>query len=102
MVTSSKMLKTHFICFFLQVYLTLGSKWAVGALSFAVFGIVVTTAVLIVFVRHNDTPVVRYDHLKHYFFLVGGRVSPGPPNFWNNKNKCVFNKRTIKVCVSWS
>ena len=35
-----------------------------GALSFAVFGIVVTTAVLLVFVRYNDTPVVRYDH--HY------------------------------------
>ena len=30
----------------------------------------------------------------------GTKRAPGPPNFWNNKNKCVFNKRTIKVCVS--
>ena len=26
----------------------------------------------------------------------------GPPNFWNNENKSIFNKRTIKVCVSGS
>ena len=25
-----------------------------------------------------------------------------PPKFWNNKNKCVFSKRTVKVCVSCS
>ena len=34
-----------------------------------------------------------------------GRTAPSP-NFWNNKNKCVCNKRTINVCavvltVSW-
>ena len=29
--------------------------------------------------------------------------APAPPNFQNHtKNKCVFNKRTIKVCVSCS
>ena len=26
--------------------------------------------------------------------------SPGPPNFRSHNLKCVFNKRTIKVCVS--
>ena len=25
-----------------------------------------------------------------------------PPNIWNNENKFVFNKRTIKVCISCS
>ena len=25
--------------------------------------------------------------------MTGG--GPGPHNFWNNKNKCVFNKHTI-------
>ena len=25
-----------------------------------------------------------------------------PSTFWNNKNYCVFNKRTVKVCVSCS
>ena len=27
---------------------------------------------------------------------------PAFPSFWNSKKKCVFNKRTIKVCVSCS
>ena len=26
---------------------------------------------------------------------------PAIPNFWNNKKKCVFNNRTIKVYVSF-
>ena len=30
------------------------------------------------------------------------RWGPSPPNIWNHKNKCVFNKRTVKVCVSCS
>ena len=35
---------------------------------------------------------------------IGGseRESPRTPNVRSNKNKCVFNKRTIKVCVSCS
>ena len=32
----------------------------------------------------------------------GGPGGQCPPNFWSNKSKCVFNKRTIKVCVSCS
>ena len=33
----------------------------------------------------------------------GSRLHPPPlPNIWNNENKCVFYKRTIKVCVDWS
>ena len=30
------------------------------------------------------------------------RRGPGLPNFWNNEKKCVYNKRTIKVCVECS
>ena len=29
-------------------------------------------------------------------------IPRGHPNIWNNKNKCVFDKRTIKVCVNCS
>ena len=37
----------------------------------------------------------------------GGRkgVAKGgldPPNFWNNKNKCIFNKHPLNVCVKCS
>ena len=34
--------------------------------------------------------------------IFGAKGGLGPPNFWNNKKKCVFNKSTIKVCVSYS
>ena len=30
------------------------------------------------------------------------KKGPGPPNFQSNENDCVFNKRTVKVCVSCS
>ena len=32
----------------------------------------------------------------------GAKGGPGPSNIWNKKKKCVFNKHTIKVCISWS
>ena len=32
----------------------------------------------------------------------GGPGPPSPPDFWKNKNDCVFNKHTIKVCVNYS
>ena len=28
--------------------------------------------------------------------------SPGPSNILNNENKCVFYKRTFKVCINFS
>ena len=50
-------------------------------------------------------------HLKTVFIrqcrgIVKGGGQGGaiwaPPNFWNKQKKCVFRKRTIKVCVSCS
>ena len=34
--------------------------------------------------------------------IFGAKGGLGPPNYLNNKKKCVFNKSTIKVCVSYS
>ena len=34
-----------------------------------------------------------------FHFFQGG---PRSSNFWNDENKCILNKRTIKVCVSCS
>ena len=31
----------------------------------------------------------------------GDQGGPGPSNFQSNKNKCVFNKRTLKAAVFW-
>ena len=38
------------------------------------------------------------------FGSQGGQrgVGVGSSNFWNNENKCFFNKHTIKICVSCS
>ena len=55
-----------------EEYLTLGSNWAILAISFAVFGIAVTSAVLVVFIRHNDTPVVRASGRELCYVLLVG------------------------------
>ena len=45
----------------------------------------------------------QVDLLQH-LELIGEREEvvnhQSPPNFWSNKNKCAFNKRTLKVCIS--
>ena len=43
-----------------------------------------------------------FDHFKAGGSQRRGKGGPGPSNFRYNENKCVFNKRTIKVCVSGS
>ena len=45
--------------------------------------------------------------VKQVYFIARGSLrgsqgGPGPSNFWKNEKKCVFNKRTSKVCVSCS
>ena len=46
----------------------------------------------------TQTVTYHADQVRPYF-IQGGL---GPSHFRSNKNKCVFNKRTIKVCVSCS
>lgn len=45
---------------------------ALGAMSFAGSGILLTIAVLIVFMIHNDTPVVRASGRELSYVLLGG------------------------------
>ena len=53
----------------------------------------------------SDEDVCKVNVLKVITkFISKGEGSQGYPasNFRNNKNKCVFNKRTLKVCSSCS
>ena len=53
-------------------YLHATSKWAIGAIAFAVCGILTNVGVLIVYVRYNDTPVVRASGRElSYVILLG-------------------------------
>ena len=63
----------HMECIALpEIYLTLKSPLAIGAITFALVGIVITITVLIVYIRHNDTPVVRASGRElSYVLLVG-------------------------------
>ena len=55
-----------------EVYLTLHSPLAIGAVAFAVVGIIVTVTVLAVYIRHNDTPIIRASGRElSYVLLVG-------------------------------
>ncbi len=55
-----------------EVYLTPESPLAIGAMTFALVGIVLTLTVLGVYIRHNDTPVVRASGRElSYVLLVG-------------------------------
>ena len=53
-------------------YLRPTSKWAIGAIAFAVCGILTNVGVLLVYAMHNDTPVVRASGRElSYVILIG-------------------------------
>ena len=58
-----------------EEYMTLGSWWAIGSQSFASIGIILTVAVIIVFVKYNDTPVVRASGRELSYVLLVGLLS---------------------------
>ena len=47
---------------------------------------------------------IKYEHRQgHIQVSMGGGKGPrSPSNSQMNNNKCVFNKRTLKVCVNCS
>ena len=51
------------------------SKWAIGAIAFAVCGILTNVGVLLVYVRYNDTPVVRASGRELSYVILLGRTS---------------------------
>ncbi|XP_065367010.1 metabotropic glutamate receptor 2-like [Calliphora vicina] len=55
-----------------EVYLRPESAWAIGAMSFSATGILVTLFIVGVFVRHNDTPIVRASGRELSYILLAG------------------------------
>ncbi|XP_054089112.1 uncharacterized protein LOC105213483 isoform X1 [Zeugodacus cucurbitae] len=55
-----------------EVYLRPESAWAIGAMAFSATGILVTLFVVGVFVRHNDTPIVRASGRELSYILLAG------------------------------
>ena len=55
-----------------EEYMTLTSYWAMGSQSFALLGIILTVAVIIVFLKYNDTPVVRASGRELSYVLLFG------------------------------
>ncbi|XP_036333118.1 metabotropic glutamate receptor 4 [Rhagoletis pomonella] len=55
-----------------EVYLRHESAWAIGAMAFSATGILVTLFVVGVFVRHNDTPIVRASGRELSYILLAG------------------------------
>lgn len=63
----------HLTCVELpEEYLRLDSYWAIGAMTFALIGIILTTGILVVFIRNNDTPVVRASGRELSYVLLAG------------------------------
>ena len=54
-------------------------------------------------IRVKISLMCQQTNVSVYVLLIrGGPGGPGPtPNFQKDKNWFVFNKRTIKVCISW-
>ena len=48
------------------------STWSIGALSFSGSGIAVTIFVILIFIRYNDTPVVRASGRELCYVLLIG------------------------------
>ncbi|XP_014214874.1 metabotropic glutamate receptor 2-like [Copidosoma floridanum] len=55
-----------------EEFLKLESGWAIGAMSFSAIGILVTLFVAGVFLKHNDTPVVRASGRELSYILLSG------------------------------
>ncbi|KAH8410875.1 hypothetical protein KR222_005608 [Zaprionus bogoriensis] len=55
-----------------EVYLRPESAWAIGAMAFSSTGILITLFVVGVFVRHNDTPIVRASGRELSYILLAG------------------------------
>ncbi|XP_064459778.1 metabotropic glutamate receptor 2-like isoform X2 [Ornithodoros turicata] len=55
-----------------EVAMSPASPWATGAMAFSTAGIAATLAVAAVFLRHNDTPVVRASSRELSYVLLGG------------------------------
>ncbi|KAM8713410.1 hypothetical protein ACLKA7_013687 [Drosophila subpalustris] len=55
-----------------EVYLRPESAWAIGAMAFSATGILITLFVVGVFVRHNDTPIVRASGRELSYILLAG------------------------------
>ena len=51
------------------------SSWAIGAMSFAAVGSFMTLFVICVFIKHNDTPIVRASGRELSYVLLGGILS---------------------------
>ncbi|XP_015605289.1 metabotropic glutamate receptor 2 isoform X4 [Cephus cinctus] len=65
--------ETHSYCRDIpEEFLKLESGWAIGAMSFSSTGILVTLFVGGVFLRHNDTPVVRASGRELSYILLTG------------------------------
>ncbi|XP_070561111.1 metabotropic glutamate receptor 3-like [Ptychodera flava] len=55
-----------------EEYVTYDSPWGIGLLCFATTGIVITAMVIIIYVRHNETPIVKASGRElSYVLLVG-------------------------------
>ncbi|XP_067627250.1 metabotropic glutamate receptor 2 [Eurosta solidaginis] len=55
-----------------EIYLRPESAWAIGAMVFSATGILVTLFVVGVFMRHNDTPIVRASGRELSYILLAG------------------------------
>uniref|UniRef100_A0A1B0DQG7 G-protein coupled receptors family 3 profile domain-containing protein n=1 Tax=Phlebotomus papatasi TaxID=29031 RepID=A0A1B0DQG7_PHLPP len=55
-----------------EVFLRPESGWAIGAMAFSSTGMLITLFVVGVFLRHNDTPVVRASGRELSYVLLGG------------------------------
>ncbi|CAB0028906.1 unnamed protein product [Trichogramma brassicae] len=65
--------ETHSYCRDIpEEFLKLESGWAIGAMSFSSTGILVTCFVVGVFIKHNDTPIVRASGRELSYILLLG------------------------------
>uniref|UniRef100_A0A8D8Q587 Metabotropic glutamate receptor 8 n=1 Tax=Cacopsylla melanoneura TaxID=428564 RepID=A0A8D8Q587_9HEMI len=55
-----------------EVYLKYESQWAIGAMALSTIGIITTAFIGLVFIRHNDTPVVKAAGRELSYVLLTG------------------------------
>ncbi|XP_023224287.1 metabotropic glutamate receptor 7-like [Centruroides sculpturatus] len=55
-----------------ETHMKPGCPWAIGAMAFSAFGILLTGFVIAVFLKHNDTPIVRASGRELSYVLLSG------------------------------
>ncbi|KAL1476736.1 hypothetical protein MTO96_018209, partial [Rhipicephalus appendiculatus] len=99
--------KVKVVCVFPEEYIHWTDSQSLAAMSIAVLGLMATLAAMIIFICHNDTPVVKSSTRElSYIILIGIFLCHGTTILAGSKKKIItkkprFMSATAQVVITW-